>query len=578
MSHYIKKVEIKNYKSCKELTVVLTPYTPLVGYNNVGKSNILSALEWLVKDKLLTEGDYNNIALPIVVEGEVVGVTEDVLQRLNEEHREPLRPYIEDGIVRVRRTQPAKATKKSDIQLEIYNFETSQFAKNPRGIWNAIKAMFPEPIKIGAMENAAEDAGRSKSTSTIGKLLKELSSSLAENHANVVNRHLNAISRRMGADGNRRLEELSEIDNSINKKVENLFPGISLKLHFDVPDFNEIFNAGTVKVYESDTEGRDVSSYGHGAQRSVQMALIQHLAEIKKNAESPTTTLLLIDEPELYLHPFAIEQVREALHTLSLNGYQVIYTTHSAQMITAERAQHTLFVRKSIALGTHIRTPLRDALERVVPNADAQAGHLFSLSQSTQILFANEVVLTEGKTELKLLPFVYQKITGKTFGQNNVALIETGSVDNIGKTMNILSEMDLPSKSIVDLDYVFKGAIHSNFIERDDRDLVFLRKLLQSLREDNVIEMRGDLPNAKHCAVMAQDKRSHDAINSLHDKLLNRNIWLWKKGAIEAHLGLGAKNENEWARFQTDVENPDVGIRNACSDFDSVQQLIEWLN
>ncbi|MCV5639823.1 ATP-binding protein, partial [Escherichia coli] len=87
-----KKIEIQNYKSCKELTVVLTPYTPLVGYNNVGKSNILSALEWLVKDKLLAESDYNDVNLPIIIEGDVVGVTEDVLQRLNEEHREPLRP------------------------------------------------------------------------------------------------------------------------------------------------------------------------------------------------------------------------------------------------------------------------------------------------------------------------------------------------------------------------------------------------------------------------------------------------------------------------------------------------------
>ena len=234
MSHYIKKLEIENYKSCKELTVVLTPYTPLVGYNNVGKSNILGALEWLVKDKLLTEGDYNDSDLPIVVEGEVVGVTEDVLQRLNNEHIEPLKAYIKDGVVRVKRTQPAKAAKKTDILLEIYNFEKGGFAKNPRGIWNAIKALFPEPIKIGAMENAAEDAGKAKSTSTIGKLLKELSSTLAENHATVVNRHLNAITRRMGADGNRRIDELTEIDNSINEKVENLFPGISLKLHFDV--------------------------------------------------------------------------------------------------------------------------------------------------------------------------------------------------------------------------------------------------------------------------------------------------------------------------------------------------------
>lgn len=577
MSHYIKKIEIQNYKSCKELTVVLTPYTPLVGYNNVGKSNILSALEWLVKDKLLAGSDYNDVNLPIIIEGEVVGVTEDVLQRLNEEHREPLRPYIENGEVRIKRTQPANATKRAEINLEIFNFERGQYARNPRGIWNAIKSLFPEPIKVGAMENAAEDAGKAKSTSTIGKLLKELSTSLAENHASVVNRHLNAISRRMGADGNRRLDELAEIDDSINEKVENLFPGISLKLHFDVPDFNEIFNAGTVKVYENDAEGRDVTSYGHGAQRSVQMALIQHLAEIKQNAESPTTTLLLIDEPELYLHPFAIEQVREALHVLSQNGYQVLYSTHSAQMITAERAQHTLFVRKTHAQGTHIRTPLRDALERAIPNAEAQAGHLFALSQSTQILFANEVVLTEGKTELRLLPFLYRQLKGKTLGQNNAALIETGSVDNIGKTMSILHEMDLPSKAIVDLDYVFKGAIHNNYIDQDDEDLVALKDLLQSLRDDNVIEMRGDLPNAKHCAVMAQDIRSHDAINSLHNKLQPRNIWLWKLGAIESHLGLTAKNEHEWARFKANVENPEVGLELACADFVGVQQLVEWL-
>ncbi|WP_323753550.1 AAA family ATPase [Marinobacter sp.] len=160
MSHHIKKLVIENYKSCKELVVVFTPYTPLVGYNNVGKSNILGALEWLVKDRLLSDSDYNDNARSIVVEGEVSGVTESVLQRLNEEHREPLRPYIEGGVVKIKRTQPAQATKKSEIKLEIYNFQNGMYAKNPRGIWNAVKALFPEPIKIGAMENAAEDAGK----------------------------------------------------------------------------------------------------------------------------------------------------------------------------------------------------------------------------------------------------------------------------------------------------------------------------------------------------------------------------------------------------------------------------------
>ncbi|NVK74389.1 MAG: AAA family ATPase [Oceanospirillaceae bacterium] len=577
MSHYIEEVTIKNFKSCRNLNTQLTPYTPMVGYNNAGKSNILEAIEWLLKDKLLSSTDYYDQTTPIVVEGIITGVTEEVLQRLNEQHRTPLRPYIEDNKVKIRRTQPENSSKKSDVRLEIYNYNNQTYKNNPRGIWNAIKAMFPDPIKIGAMENAGDDAAKAKTSSTIGKLLKELCNSINENHAIVVNRHLNAISRRMDADGSRRIDELHNIDDSINEKIDKLFPGISLKLHFNVPDFDEIFNAGTVKVYENGSEGRDIINYGHGAQRSVQMALIQHLAEIKMNSDTPTTTLLLIDEPELYLHPFAIEQVREALHTLSKNGYQIVFSTHSAQMITQDKAQHTLLIRKSIEQGTQSRKRLKDALNTVVPDALAQAGHLFSLSQSTQILFANRVILTEGKTELRLLPFIYQTKNQKTLGQNNIALIETGSVDNIGKTMRILSEMDLPSKAIVDLDYIFKGAIHNGFIEDNDEDLQFLRRLLVTLKDNGVIQMRGDLPSAKNCSEMANDPRSTVSINSLKQKLKNHNIWLWTKGAIEAHLGLRNKNENEWAKFKNEVETRAGGLANVCSDYDSVHACIEWL-
>jgi putative ATP-dependent endonuclease of OLD family len=75
------------------------------------------------------------------------------------------------------------------------------------------------------------------------------------------------------------------------------------------------------------------------------MGLVRHLADVS-NPHGITTKLLLIDESEFYLHPFGIEQVREALIDLSLNGYQVIFSTHSANMITAEEAPKTLLIRK----------------------------------------------------------------------------------------------------------------------------------------------------------------------------------------------------------------------------------------
>ncbi|MCV5648186.1 ATP-binding protein, partial [Escherichia coli] len=83
-----------------------------------------------------------------------------------------------------------------------------------------------------------------------------------------------------------------------------------------------------------------MSRFGHGTQRSIQMALIQYLADIKKRSDDTkkSNTLIFIDEPELYLHPSAINSVRESLVALSDLGFQVIISTHSASMLSAKHA------------------------------------------------------------------------------------------------------------------------------------------------------------------------------------------------------------------------------------------------
>lgn len=89
---------------------------------------------------------------------------------------------------------------------------------------------------------------------------------------------------------------------------------------------------------------------------------------------------------------------------LSLSGYQVVISTHSAQMITPELAEHTLLIRKSDVLGSHSRLRLADAIQTVVPNSTHQMEQLFNLAHSSQLLFAENVVLTEGKRSCVCCP------------------------------------------------------------------------------------------------------------------------------------------------------------------------------
>ncbi|HBM3004126.1 TPA: AAA family ATPase [Klebsiella michiganensis] len=585
MSHRLSNISIKNFRSCKEINLNFSLFTPLIGYNNAGKSTILNAIEWLFKKKVLSPSDYFNNDNEIEVEGKVEGITDEILSALTEENRNRINPFITAGTLTFKRTQSVGALAAKDVKLLIKNPDNGLFRPSPSGIDNAIKALFPDPIRIGAMENAAEDSSKSKAVTTIGKLLSELSAKIQEQHSNRILKHIEAVNRRMTASGNKRLSDLVDIDNSISDKVADFFPGINLKLHFELPNFEDIFKAGTVKVYEDSLPdiARDCSCYGHGTQRSIQMALIRHLADITTNENIGTTTLLLIDEPELYLHPFAIEQIRESLNTLSQHGYQIIFSTHSSQMITSDLAKDTILIRKNNQQGTHCRLTISEAVNQVIVQRPAQATHLFSLTQSSKILFANNVVLTEGKTETTLLPFIFKKINNKTTGQMQVALIETGSVDSISKTMQILASMDIPTKAIVDLDFALRGAIRNNFLQGNDPDIIGLKAILVDMQNDGQCALdasglptkNGVVTAAQAYELMSQKANAAPLILSLANKLLESNIWIWQKGAIENHLGLTEKSESAWAEFKSNAEAQPLS--DICTDYDSVEDLVAWI-
>jgi len=582
LTHFISELQIKNFKSCIDTKLKLSPFTALVGYNNAGKSNSLSALQWLIKKSKLDESCFHNKDLPVEVNGKIEGVTEEILNQLTNAQRSSIEPYILDNVLKIKREQISPTSTPATISLSVWDEGGNEWVPNPNGIDNAIKALLPEPIRISAMENAADDVAKAKTTSTIGKLLAAFLDPVKNAHEEDLSNHLNEVRKRISADGDSRFEELNTIDDNINEKITTLFPGMSLKLHFNTPSFDDLFKSGTIKVYEGRNEGRDFTSYGHGAQRVIQMALVQYLAEVKRAGNNQsTTTLLLIDEPELYLHPFAIEQVREALLALATNGYQVIISTHSAQMISHQDAKSTLLIRKNEERGTYARKRMNDAIQQIVPNSEHQMEHLFTLSNATQVLFAENVVLTEGKTELRLLPFIFQVACNLTMGQEQYAIVPQGGVGNTQKSMKILQAMDLPVKAIVDLDYI-NMAIGDGFLDENDNDIATIKSVFTRMSNNRMVTLgnngfpcKGIVKPAKAYELLAMEQDAINSIESVHQKLKLKNIWVWRKGAIEAHIGLTAKNERAWATLKNDIEQN--GLEQVCPDHQSILDLVEWL-
>src|SRR5690606_7400398 len=177
----------------------------------------------------------------------------------------------------------------------------------------------------------------------------------------------------------------------------------------------------------------------------------------------------------------AVEQVREALRSLSEAGYQVVFSTHSAQMILAKDAKNALLMTKHHAEGTRARPRMQSVVEQLVDNPTHQLHQLFSLTNSSQLLFADKVVLTEGKTELRLLPSIFQTVAGKTMGQSSLAIIAMSGVSDTRKSMDVLSALGLPACAIVDLDFAFRQATKHGFLQADDPDIAACKAILTRL-------------------------------------------------------------------------------------------------
>ncbi|WP_163560266.1 AAA family ATPase [Halomonas sp. NO4] len=596
--HHLTDIHIQNFRSCNNVTLSLGNCTPIVGYNNAGKSNIMASIEWLVAPRALGEDDFFDTTQPVIVEGAIEGLDDAMLDRLEAGHRKKIEPFILNGRMMLRRVQVEPGGGKAAAKLEVRNPTTAPEGEGawqgpPTGIPQAIQALFPEPLFIGAMEDAAEDATKPKAGSTLGKLLAEFTTPLEQAHGAAIQATFDAVSRQLASDGAERVEELQRFDREASQAVADFFPGINLHLDIPVPEVKALFKQGTVKVSEQERGNiRDFTSLGHGAQRSIQMALIRYLAELKaEEGVKAQRRLLLIEEPELFLHPQAIEQVRQALQRLSGHGYQVIFATHSPVMVDRKALPYAHIVRKHPGSGeTRIMPSVKEAVDAHVANPKSRVETLMELKNASGWLFSDRVLLVEGKTERRVLPTLYHAVTGRTLAEERISLVELDGSPALAQCLTILEALGIEAHGLTDFDYCLLLAGHAGFLEHDDEHLrECLRQIEAMQQEDDRILLTQDgrprgpkglergMKAHEVVVAWAQREEAQPVARALHDKLKHHRIWLWPAGDIESHLGLtGKKNETYWGPFCAQLE---VQPWHEVVDDDAiVGAFIDWFN
>ena len=160
--------------------------------------------------------------------------------------------------------------------------------------------------------------------------------------------------------------------------------------------------------------------------------------------------IIIIDEPELHLHPRWQNVLLDLFIELSsLTNNQFILSTHSPTFINDKSYNHIFRiykdennVSKEITLKDSSVFKLRDIL------------HIVNSTNNEKIFFADVVLLVEGITDR----LVFQKILNEQINSINatriVEIIEIKGKSNVNNFKHFLTALQIPNYFISDLDYV----------------------------------------------------------------------------------------------------------------------------
>lgn len=196
-----------------------------------------------------------------------------------------------------------------------------------------------------------------------------------------------------------------------------------------------------VQIFVDDGIDRPINEKGTGIQSAVIIALFSQYCHKFHNSSS----LLITEEPELYLHP----QARRVI-SAELNNYiksskeqkrQLIISTHSTEYLRNVEPKNIIRVFKDDNLNCSVIAQLNDEVASEITKEIQR----FIWSANTEMFFADKVILVEGG-ELYLLPALVDKVLSK----NQLLDYENTTIARVNGKGNFLTYLKMLHQFMID--------------------------------------------------------------------------------------------------------------------------------
>lgn len=447
----IQNLTIKNYRSIRDLKLELSPrINVLIGANNVGKSNILSAMEYLLGPSYPTANRLERWDF----------------YRGDEELPLKIALDFDDG-----------ACLSFDSTWHDYRGNEKHGLNYNNGyISDEVRSRYVS-ASIGPDRRVLDNPASSQ-WSLLGRMLKEFNERLdtetfvLENGCEVTKAE--AFKKRMqdirdqilfsitDEDGTNLMRELGRIMQEETANQLNCSPN-DLSVDLNAYDPWNLYKTLQIFVTEQETGLQmRASDMGMGVQASLTIAILRAYSKLKLKNQTP----LFIDEPELYLHPQARRKFYRVIEELADSGTQIFLTTHSTEFVDLGHFDQIFLVRKNSENGTYVRTAkpqhfvedLQARLNRSSSIDDLMLTYRNAFEntgdsqKAAEGLFASKVLLVEGESEALILPFCFDSM-GYDYNGKGVSVVRCGGKNELDRFYRLYSEFGIPCFILFDGDF-----------------------------------------------------------------------------------------------------------------------------
>jgi predicted ATPase len=189
-------------------------------------------------------------------------------------------------------------------------------------------------------------------------------------------------------------------EDAVRDWLNDLLPSM---LRYDVHITTDANNHIRVSLKDSFGIGVPLHSRGHGIRQ-----IFSLLGPLVESRVQKKPQIILLDEPEHHLHADAQHTLRQFLERIGREPLiQVIYATHSSSMINNMREQSIRVLSRK--KNGNDPTSVIDKLDGSNHNFGLVRTSL-GLAPSDSLLYADTTIIVEGKTEVRCLPSLLERL------------------------------------------------------------------------------------------------------------------------------------------------------------------------